>query len=260
MPFSTARLMAVAALAAAACAGQPAAAQETKLSPADLAGVMAAYADAVVDMRDLYKACAPNPPGGWDEGAAMLVESLRAAGLDAAAVSAIADRLASAAPAEPVDCAAPEHALRAGLAAGTDWPAYHRAVLEAAGVQIVLSAAGDERLAAARAAVEKALPAQARMLECLSLFDPRSFVLAYGDWDRLVETAAGHFAAAGYAAGTYGPILEPAAASRLFKAPVDRKAATASCAADQAWYERYSIMAWFTFAGDIEAALKGGQP
>ena len=94
MPFSTARSMAVAALAAAACAGQPAAAQETKLSPADLAGVMAAYADGVVDMRDLYKACAPNPPGGWDDGAAMLVESLRAAGLDAAAVSAIADRLA----------------------------------------------------------------------------------------------------------------------------------------------------------------------
>jgi len=261
MPFRKERQVATAVLLAAwIWLPAPAVAQNAPLAGPDLATVMTAYAESVVELRDISAACAPTAPGGWDEGAALLVESLRAAGLDGPTVATIAARLASELDRKPVDCDAPEHGLRAGVTDGSDWPAFHRSVLEAAGLKVVLPAAGDDRLAAAAAAVAKALPLQARMLECLSLLDPRGFVLAYGDWDRLVGQAAGHFAAAGYAAHAYAPILEPAAAGILFKAPTDRDAAAAACAADQAWFERYSIMAWYTLAGDVEAALKGGNP
>lgn len=261
MPFRKERQVATAvSLAAWIWLPAPAVAQNAPLAGPDLATVMTAYADSVVELRDISAACAPTAPGGWDEGAALLVESLRAAGLDGNSVAAIASGMAAAAGSKPVDCDAPEHRLRAGVAEGSDWPAYHRAVLEAAGLRAVVPVTGDERLAAAGAVVAKALPLQARMLECLSLLDPRGFVLAYGDWDRLVAQVGHLFAAEGYAAHAYARILEPAAAGKLFGAPADRSAAAAACAADQAWFERYSIMAWYTLASDVETALKGGKP
>lgn len=255
------RRMAVAALVATGWAWLPApAAADSPLAGGDLALVMTAYVEGAVELRDLYATCASNPPAGWEEGAAILVESLRAAGLDASSVAAIGARLASAPDGKPVDCEAPEHALRAGSLTGTDWPAYHRAALEAAGIPVVRPTVGDERLVAAGAVVEEALPLQARMFECLSLFDPRGFVLLYVDWDRRVGEVAGRFADAGYAANAYEPILAPAAARNLFRAPADRAAAAASCAADQGWFERYATMSWYTLASDVEAALEGRKP
>ena len=261
MPFRKERQAAAATLIAVlALLPAPAAAEEARLSGPDLARVMTAYAEATVELRDIYAACTPTAPGGWDEGAALLVESLRAGGLDGNSLAAIASAMATAAGDGPVDCKAPAHTLRAGLAEGSDWPAYHRSVLETAGLPVIVpAAAGDERLAAAGAVVAKALPPQARMLECLSLLDPRGFVLAYGDWDRLVAQVGGQFAAAGYAPHVYGPILEPATAGRLFAAPADRATAADDCSADRDWFERYSIMAWFALAGDVETALKGGK-
>lgn len=259
MPFRKERKAVAATLIAVlALLPVPAAAEDAPLSGPDLATVMTAYAEAAVELRDIYAACTPTAPGGWDEGAALLVESLRAAGLDYKSLAAIASAMVAAPGGRPVDCKAPAHALRVGLPEGSDWPAYHRSVLESAGLEVVVAAAGDERLAAAGAVVAKALPPQARMLECLSLLDPRGFVFAYGDWDRLVARVGGLFAAAGYAPHVYGPILEPAAAGRLFQAPADRAAAAAACAADQDWFERYSTMAGFSLAGDVETALKGG--
>lgn len=259
MPVRKVRKLATAALLAATCVCSPAAADERPLPAADLARVMAAYAETTVELRDLYAACAPTPPAGWEEGAALLVESLRAAGLGEAALAAISARLAAAVRTDGVACDAPEHQLRA-QPDGADWPAFHRAALEAAGVAVVVPAAGDERLAAARAAVDAALPLQAHMLQCLSLFDPRNFVAAYAEWDRLIERAAGAFAGAGYPVHVYAPILEPAAAGRLFAPPADRAAATAACAADQAWYDRFATFAWYTIAGDVEAALGSARP
>lgn len=252
---------AASALAAAFCAWiAPAAAQQRPLAQADLPAVMTAYADTVVEMRDIYAACASTQPGGWDEGAALLVESLRAAGLDAATAAAIASRLAAAPSGAAVDCAAPQMQLRAGLPSGQDWPAFHKGTLERAGVPVVVPVEKDERLAAARAVVEKEMPLQARMLECLSLFDPQNFVLAYSDWDGMLERTAGHFTAAGYPASVHQSILGPAASASLYRRPADRAAASASCAADQAWYERFSIMAWYTIAADVEDLMKGAKP
>jgi hypothetical protein len=151
--------------------------------------------------------------------------------------------------------------LRAGLPAGQDWPAFHSDTLERAGLPVVAPPASDDgRLIAARAVVEKEMPLQARMLECLSLFDPQSFVLAYADWDRMLARTAEIFVSAGYPPSAHQSILGPAASASLYRQPTDRAAAAAACEADRTWFERYSILAWYTIAGDVEDLMKGAKP
>lgn len=240
----------------------PADAQERAFSAADLPVVMTAYVEAVVDMRAAYETCAPEDkrPKEWERGAALLIESLKAAGLNAGVAAALDARLA--APVVPIsaNCASEQVMLYSGVSAGESWPDYHRNVLGLNGIEIVEPGVNDARLAAVRAVVADALPRQRRMLVCISLFDAQNFLATFAEWNGLVDKAGQSFVAAGFGMDVYRPILEGARAGALFALPPDRAAAAADCMADQEWLDRFSTFAWYTFASDVEAALKGGQP
>lgn len=243
-------------------AGTPAVAQQPGFSAANLPLVMTAYVEAAIDMRAAYETCAPadKRPAEWEQGSALLIESLKGAGMSAAVAASLNARLA--APVVPFagDCAGEQVMLYSGVPSGNSWPDYHRDVLGRNGIRIVEPGVNDARLTAVRAVVAETLPKQKRMLVCISLFDPRNFLTAFSDWNGLVAKAAEAFIAAGFGPEDYGPILDGALASVLFAPPPDRAAAAADCVAEQDWMNRFATFGWYSFAGDVEAALKQGQP
>ncbi|MBX3532433.1 MAG: hypothetical protein KF849_17670 [Rhizobiaceae bacterium] len=239
-----------------------ASAQQPGFSFIDLPIVMTAYVEAAIDMHAAYETCAPadKRPGEWEQGSALLMESLKGAGLSASVAAALETRLA--APVVPFvgDCAGEQLMLYSGVPAGTSWPDYHRGVLGVNGIKIVEPGVQDARLDAVRAVVEDTLPRQKRMLVCISLFDPQNFLAAYTDWNKLVAQAAEALIAEGFGQDKYGSFLDGAQSRLLYQPPSDRAVAAADCVANQDWLDRFSTFAWYSFAGDVEAALKGGQP
>lgn len=252
----------VGALLLATAASQPAAAQERGFSANDLPVVMTAYVDATIDMRAVYEACVPvdKRPGDWEQGADLLIQSLKAAGLSAEVAAALEARLAAPVVPLKIKCASEQATYYSSVPPGSNWPAYHRTLLGLNGIRIVEPAVQDVRLDAVRAVVAEALPKQQRMLVCISLFDPQNFLATFSDWNGLVAKAAQAFIAAGFGVEAYGPMLDGALSRMLYAPPPDRAAAAADCMADQEWLVRLSTFAWYTFASDVEAALKGGQP
>lgn len=253
-------------LAFAACmlagSGQVSSAQQPGFSIIDLPIVMTAYVEAVIDMRAAYETCAPadKRPGAWDEGSGLLVASLKGAGLDPTLGAGLAARLA--APVAPFsgDCAGEQLMLYAGVPAGASWIDYHREVLGRNGIRVIDPAAQDARLDAVREVVADALPKQRRMLVCISLFDPQNFLVSYTDWNKLVVKAAQALISEGFGQDQYGSFLDAAQSRLLFVPPTDRAVAAAECMANQDWMDRFATFAWYTFATDIEAAVKGKQP
>lgn len=240
----------------------PAAAQQPGFSAVDLPIVMAAYVEAAIDLRAAYETCMPadKRPAEWAQGAALLIASLKAAGLSAGAASALDARLS--APVVPFagNCADERLMLFPGVPADTSWTDYHREVLGRNGIRIVEPGARDARLDAVRAVVAAALPEQQRMLVCLSLFDPQNFLAAFSEWNGLVAKAAQGFVDAGFGPEDYAPLLDGALSRVLFAPPSDRAATAADCIADQDWMNRLATFAWYSFASDVEAALKDGKP
>lgn len=237
-------------------------AQQPGFSFTELPIVMTAYVEAAIDMRAAYETCAPadKRPGEWEAGADLLVGSLKGAGLSESVAAALDARLS--APVVPFagDCAGEQVMLYSGVPAGESWADYHRKVLGLNGIKIVEPAVRDARLDAVRAVVEETLPKQKRMLVCISLFDPQNFLASYNDWNELVARAAQALIAEGFGADDYGSFLDGAQSRLLYELPADRVAAAADCMADQEWLDRFSTFAWYTFASDVEAALKGGKP
>lgn len=240
----------------------PAAAQQPGFSATDLPVVMTAYVEAAIDVRAAYETCAPadKRPAEWEQGAALLIESLKAAGLNAGVTSALDTRLA--APVVPFagDCAGEQVMLYSGVPASRTWPDYHREVLGRNGIRVVEPGASDARLDAVRAVVAEALPKQQRILVCMSLFDPQNFLATFSDWNGLVAKAAQAFVDAGFGPDAYGPILDGALSREIFVPAPDRAAAAADCMANQDWMDRFSTFAWYSFASDVAAALKDGKP
>ncbi len=243
-------------------ATQSAYAQQPGFSFIDLPIAMTAYVEAAIDMRAAYETCAPaeKRPGEWKAGSDLLIASLKGAGLDAAVAAALDVRLS--APVVPFagDCAGEQIMLYSGVPAGGSWPDYHRDVLGKNGIKIVEPGVNDARLEAVRAVVEDTLPKQKRMLVCISLFDPQNFLAAYTDWNKLVAKAAQALIAEGIGQDTYGAFLDGAQSRLLYAIPADRKAAAGDCMANQDWMDRFATFAWYTFASDVEAALKGTKP
>ena len=252
------RTMILGALLAAGPVTPPAAAYQPGFSAANLPLVMTAYVEAVIDMRAAYESCASadKRPADWEQGSALLTGSLKAAGLNSGVANALQARLD--APVVPLtaDCASEQVMLYSGVPSGENWPAYHRAVLGQHGIRIIEPGANDARLTAVRAVVADALPKQGRMLVCISLFDPRGFLSTFSDWNGLVAKAAQTFIDTGLGVDAYGPILDGALSNVLFVPPADRVAAVADCLADRDWQDRYATFAWYSFASDVEAALK----
>lgn len=236
-----------------------ASAQQPGFSADNLPLVMTAYVEAIVDMRSAHETCAPadKRPAEWEQGSALLVGSLKGAGLSASVADGLEARLAAPLVRFTGDCAGEQVMLYSGVPAGVSWPDYHRDVLGRNGIKIVEPAVNDARLSAARAIVDETLPKQKRMLVCLSLFDPQNFLAAFSEWNGLVAKAAQAFIDAGFGQDAYAPILDGALAGVLFVPPADRKAAAANCFANKDWMERFSTFGWYTLAADVELALKG---
>lgn len=252
----------VSACLAAVSAGQPAAAQQRGFSATDLPIVMTAYVDTVIDMRAAYETCAAadKRPAEWERGAELLIESLKGAGLNAGLATVLEARLAAPMIKTTADCASEHVMMYSGVPAGGNWADYHREVLGRNGIAIVEPRVNDARLMAAQTVVADALPKQKRMLVCISLFDPQGFLASFTDWNGLVAKSAQTFIDAGFGPKDYRPMLDGALSRSLYESPVDRAAASADCMANQDWLDRYSTFAWYTFASDIEAALKAGKP
>lgn len=257
-----ARLIRTIGLGAVLAAATPALAQQRGFSATDLPIVMTAYVEAVIDMRAAYETCAAadKRPGEWEQGAALLIESLKGAGISTSVAATLQARLSAPIVLTTADCASEQVMLYSGVPAGTNWPDFHRTVLGLNEIKIVEPGVQDTRLSAVRAVVEDALPKQKRMLVCISLFDPQNFLAAFTDWNGLVAQAAQTLVAAGFGADSYGPFLDGALSRALYSPPSDRAAAAADCMANQDWLERFSTFAWYSFAADVEAALKDSQP
>lgn len=236
-----------------------ASAQQPGFSSANLPLVMTAYVEAVVDMHAAYETCAPadKRPAEWERGSALLIESLRAAGLSESVAGGLQARLAAPVVRFVGDCAGEQFMFYSGMPVGQSWPDYHRDVLGRNGIKIVEPGVNDARLSAAHAVVMEALPRQKRMLVCISLFNPQGFLAVFSEWNGLVANAAQAFISAGFGPSDYSSILDGALASVLFVPPADRRATAADCLAQQDWMERYGNFSWYAFASDVEAALKG---
>lgn len=259
------RLLKASLVAVAVSAGAlivPATAQQPGFSATDLPIVMTAYVEAAIDVRAAYEGCAPadKRPAEWDEGAALLIESLKQAGLNPGVAAALDARLA--APVVPFtgDCDGELVQLYSGVQASDSWPDYHREVLGRNGIEVIEPGARTARLKAVRAVVNAALPQQQRMLACISLFDPQNFLATFAEWNGLIAKAAQAFIDAGFGPDDYRPMLDGALSREIFKPAQNRAEAAADCMANQDWMTRYATFAWYSFASDVEAALKEGQP
>jgi hypothetical protein len=257
-----ARLIRTIGLGAVLAAATHALAQQRGFSATDLPIVMTAYVEAVIDMRAVYETCgaADKRPGEWEQGAALLIGSLKGAGISASLAATLQARLAAPTVPTTADCAGEQVMLYSGVPAGASWADYHRTVLGLNEIRIVEPGVQDARLDAVRVVVEDALPKQKRMLVCISLFDPQNFLATFTDWNGLVAQAAQALVAAGFGTESYGPFLDGGLSRALYTPPSDRAAAVADCMANQDWLERFSTFAWYSFAADVEAAVKGSQP
>lgn len=235
-----------------------ASAQQQSFSPSTLPLVMTAYVEASIDMRAAYETCAPadKRPAEWEQGSALLIESLKGAGLNGGVASGLKARLEAPVVRFTGDCAGEQLMLYAGVPSGESWASYHRDALGRHGIKIVEPGVTDAKLTAVRAVVAETLPKQKRMLTCLSLFDPRNFLAAFSDWNGLVAKAAEAFVTAGFGPEIYAPILDDALSDKLFTPPTDRSAAATDCVAKQDWMERSTTYGWYTLAADVEMALK----
>lgn len=254
------RLRAFAALfpLAAIAAGVPVAGygqQQSKPGHDDLAALMSHYVDSTVETRQFLAACAPGRRSGWDEGAAMLVASLRAEGL--ASTGDLAKRLAASSDGAVVyDCSNDASKLRIGGLIPGDWTEVHRRLLQTVRVrEVAADAEADPRIASVRAAISAHVGPQADMLNCMSLIHTEFLAIAWIDWNDSLDRAAAAIRNAGYAEDIADAATKEARSANLIRPVKDRQAEIAACAADEAWLTRYATFASFTVVGDVEAAL-----
>ena len=241
----------------AAVSGGAAAPEVRKLDIEDLSIVIGAYVDSVVELRQLLLACAQTEPTHWDEASAVLVATLRAAGFEESEAAALTARLAVGKQGSAsYECGSELVAMRLSMAPPSDWVDMHKAAMTDIGIAIVTpDPPADARLESVRRVFAGHLQEQARMLRCMALIQPRWFPMAYADWEGLVDKAATALREAGYSAETVASIVDPARSGRLLTAVTDRQADIADCAGETAWMTRYATFAWYSLAGEVEAAL-----
>jgi hypothetical protein len=234
--------------------------QPPRLAAADIAVVMSAYVDSVVELRQFYVACLKDP-ADWDAGSELLVGSLEAEGLAAASASDLSARLAASGtrPAN-YDCNGAVAAARREIPQPKDWPSFHAGMLERVGIKpVVPNAPEDPRLAAVRDVFAKYIPQQTTALNCTALIQVEWFPQSYADWDGLVAGAAAAIAAAGFDAQTVQALVGPARAAQLMQPVEDRQAAITACIGDTRWMNWLGSFAVYSLPSDVEKALGGAQ-
>lgn len=252
-PLRTALLAAVLAVT-----GQ-AHAEQGRLAATDLPVVMTAYVDGVVEQQQFLRACGSAQGARWAEGAAMLMASLRHAGLSEADAADLDTRLASGEKdGAAYDCASGVSTKRLKALQAVDWYETNKGMLSSVGMEVVVPGPEtDARLAALRTVLARHMPAQARLLNCMVLVDPRWFPVAYADWDKALAEVAAELLASGLTQAEIEGLIAPARSTALMAPVAERQPQIAACIGDTAWMDRYASFEWYTIAGDIREILKG---
>ena len=121
-----------------AVSGEAAAPEVRKLDIKDLSIVIGAYVNSVVELRQLLLACAQTEPTHWDEASAVLVATLRAAGLEESEATALTARLAVGKQGSAsYECGSELVAMRLSMAPPSDWVDMHKAAMTDIGIAIV---------------------------------------------------------------------------------------------------------------------------
>lgn len=229
-----------------------------RLAATDLPVVMTAYVDGVVEQQRFLRACGSPQGARWAEGAAMLIASLRRAGLPEADASDLETRLAAGEKdGAAYDCASDVSSKRLDALQAVDWFETNKGMLSSVGMEVVVPGAEtDARLAALGAVFARHMPAQARLLNCMALVDPRLFPLAYADWDKALAEVGTELLAAGFTQAEVERLIAPARSKALMAPVADRQPEIAACIGDTAWMDRYATFEWYTVAGDIREILQ----
>jgi len=234
--------------------------QPPAIKTAELGTVMSAYVDAVVEVRQFWTACASDP-ADWDKGAAILIASLQAAGLDADSVRDLQARLAASdTGAARYDCTGAVATARLEVTRPNDWPSYHTGVLDRVGIKVVVpDAPEDPRLAALRGIFAEYIPQQKFALNCTALIHVELFPQTYADWESVVDKAETSIANAGFDAETVGSLVGPARAAALMEQITERQDAITGCVGDTKWMNWLGSFAPYSLPSDVEKALGGAQ-
>lgn len=235
--------------------------QSPKLATAEIGTVMPAYVDGVVELRRFWTACAKDP-ADWDKGAAILVGSAEAAGLDGASAQDLRARLAASGGETKYDCSGPVATARLEVPRPLDWPAFHAGVLERVGLKVIVpDAPEDARLARLRSVFADFVPRQKPALNCTALVQVEWFPQTYADWEFVLDKAETSIAAAGFDAETVRSVIGPARAANLMDTipAAGRQDAIAACVADTRWMDWLGSLSWYSLPSEVEKALGAAQ-
>lgn len=246
------------AFAAAAAVAQPASPPPVE----DLVAMMRVYAAGMARQHRLVKACAADRLTGWSEGEALLVASLRPTGIAEADADDLRARLNE--PGPDPDCASDGSKALLELVARGTWSGIHSDMLRSIGVAVVepeAISAAERRLAGVRAVIAEHIPAQRRMMVCLSVTDPRWLPTAWADWDRLLDDVRADMLDAGMGRSDVMAIVRPAGSRELMAGlNGDPAALIDDCIADRTWSDRMYLLAWFTVRKQVQEALAPARP
>jgi hypothetical protein len=240
-----------------------ASAQPASPPPAgDLAAMMRVYASGMARQRRLVEACAMDRLTGWIEGEALLIASLRPAGITEADADDLRARLNEAG--EKPDCASDRSKALLELVTKDSWSGIHSAMLRSIGVAVVepeAISAAERRLANVRAVFAEHIAAQRRMMVCLSVIDPRWLPTAWADWDRMLGEVRADMLGAGVGQLDMTAIVLPAGSRELMAGlNGDAAALIDGCIADRTWSDRMYLLTWYTVRKQVQEALAPAQP
>jgi hypothetical protein len=137
------------------------------------------------------------------------------------------------------------------------WTGQYQNLFASIGVAIPQHAPSDAQWAAIRVVFEKHLPAQAEMLNCIALLQPRTIAFIMNDWADLVQQVAALLLTKGYPREEVIRLITAAEPNALLKAPADRACAGAECEKPQEWQNRMMMLQPIGFKKSIREIVEG---
>jgi hypothetical protein len=128
------------------------------------------------------------------------------------------------------------------------------AIVAGAGAQ----AAGPHdptKLAAAQAIFARHVPAQAEMLKCLSVAEPKFFPAVKQDWDDELAKVGGLLAQANFPPDQASEMIGWAESKALMADAGDPATLRARCGRDDAWWQRWQNAQYLLFRSELEKLL-----
>jgi len=113
------------------------------------------------------------------------------------------------------------------------------------------------KLAAAQAIFARHVPAQAEMLKCLSVAEPKFFLLVRQDWDEALASVRRLLAQANFPPDQISEMISRAEPKALMADAGDPAALRAQCEHDDAWRQRWQTAEYLLFRSEIEKFVAG---